>query len=138
MYSTTASAMDSVVGALDSLQTGLAHGGIRDLCHDELTALIVAARRAQARLESVILAAVGEVDARGSHVHEGALTSSAWLRHHVRATGSSAAATVRSARILRAGVLPLTAAALADGAISGRHRRSSLAVWTTRLPKRSP
>ncbi len=82
---------------------------MRDLSHDELTGLVVAARREQARLEAVVLTAVGEVDARGTHVHDGALTAGAWLRQHTRATPAEATATVRTARTLRSGVLPGTA-----------------------------
>ena len=99
----------------------LAGGAVRDLGHDELAELIAAGRRAQACLEAAILTAVGEVDARGTFVHDGALTAGAWLRMVTRATAGEAAASVRTARMLRAGTLPGTAAALAAGQISGRH-----------------
>ena len=78
-------------------------------------------RRDLARLEAVELEAVGEVDARGSHSNDGALTAAAWLRMLTRATPAEATGLVRTARVLRTGVLPNTRAALAEGAISGRH-----------------
>lgn len=113
--------MQVIESGLAELAEGLADGGVRDVCHDDLTALVIAARRAEARLESVLTTVVGEVDARGSHVHEGALTAGAWLRRHTRSTPSEATATVRTARTLRSGVLPETAQAFAEGSISARH-----------------
>lgn len=106
---------------LDVLTASLKGGSERDLCHDDLTGLVVAARRAQARLESAVLSSVAEVDARGSHVHDGALTAGAWLRMVSRSTPGEAATTVRTARVLRAGVLPATSAALTSGEISAAH-----------------
>lgn len=111
----------SVGCALDSLVASVARGGVRDLPHEELTDLLVAARRAQARLEAVVLAVVGEVDARGSHVHSGALSAAAWLRQHDRVTAPSAAAAVRTARTLRCGLVPGARAALEAGELSARH-----------------
>lgn len=110
-----------VADAIDGVLHAVADGRFRDLTHEELTGLVIAGRREQARLESVVLSAVAEVDARGSYVHDGALSAGAWLRMHTRATPGDAAATVRTGRVLRSGVLPGTAAALAAGEISGRH-----------------
>ena len=120
----TSTAMESIDTALDALIGELSGGRVAEVHHDDLTALVTSARRAQARLESVVLSCVGEVDARGSHVHEGALTTGAWLRRHTRATGPEAATAVRCARVLRSGVLPATAQALADGEISARHAQT--------------
>ncbi len=117
----TQSATQVIESGLADLADGLTDGGVRDVRHDDLTALVIAARRAQARLESVVSVAVGEVDARGSHVHEGALTAGAWLRRHTRSTPSEATATVKTARVLRSGLLPETAEAFAEGSISARH-----------------
>lgn len=111
----------SVASAVGRLVEAVADGRVRELSHGELSELVVEVRREQARLESVLLTAVGEVDARGSHVHEGALTTSAWLRMHARATPAEATATVRTGRALRSGVLPGTAMALARGDIHPRH-----------------
>ncbi len=114
-------ALDEVSAAVDRLVEDLAAGGVRDISHAELSQLVAQLRGEQARLEAVALAAVGEVDARGSHAHEGALTTGAWLRMRTRVTAGEATATVRTARVLRAGVLPETARALAQGAITPRH-----------------
>ena len=111
----------SVASAVGRLVEAVADGRVGALSHGELAELVVEVRREQARLESVLLTAVGEVDARGSHVHEGALTTSAWLRMHARATPAEATATVRTGRALRSGVLPGTAVALASGDIHPRH-----------------
>ena len=78
-------------------------------------------RRVSARLESVTLSAVGEVDARGTFTLDGALTAGAWLRQTTRVTAGEAAGLVRTARVLRCGRLPATAAALAGGGLTGRH-----------------
>jgi hypothetical protein len=117
----TGCALGRVEAAAGELGAALAGGGARDLSHEQLTRLVAAARRAQARLEAAVLAAVGEVDARGSFVHDGALTAGAWLRAHTRATPGEATTTVRTARVLRTGVLPATADALGAGLVSGRH-----------------
>jgi len=117
----TGSALGRVETAAGELGAALAGGGVRDLSHEQLTGLVDGLRRAQARLEAAVLAAVGEVDARGSFVHDGALTAGAWLRAHTRATPAEATTTVRTARVLRSGVLPATADALGAGLVSGRH-----------------
>jgi len=117
----TAAAMATVQAGLDELADALDAGGVRDLCHADLVDLVESARRAQARLESAVLVATGEVDAAGSHVHEGALTAAAWLRMHARATPAEAGAMVRTSRVLRSGALPRVAAALASGDLSARH-----------------
>ena len=107
--------------ALDELVAVVVDGGAAELSHEQLTGLVVVARGAQARLDAVVAACVGEVDARGSFVHEGALTAAAWLRRHTRVTPTAAHATVGGARVVRSGVLPGAAAALAAGEVSARH-----------------
>lgn len=114
-------ALVEIRAGIDRLLTDLADGRVAGLSHEQLTATLVETRREQARLESAVLTTVGEVDARGSHVHEGALTTPAWLRRHTRATPGEATTTVRTARALRSGELPATAAALAEGDITPRH-----------------
>ena len=113
-----AAAVGDAVGALVG---SVSAGAVRDLTHDQLSDLVCSVRRDLARLEAVELEAIGEVDARGSHGNDGALTAAAWLRMLTRATPAEATGRVRTARVLRTGVLPHTRAALADGAISGRH-----------------
>jgi len=124
MHSTlvTPEAAAAAVGdAVGALVGSVSAGAVRDLTHDQLSDLVAAVRRDLARLEAVQLEAVGEVDARGSHSVDGALTAAAWLRMLTRVTPAEATGLVRTARVLRTGVLPNTGAALAEGAISGRH-----------------
>ena len=94
-------------------------------------------RRDLARLEAVQLEAVGEVDARGSHRNDGALDGGRLAADADPATPGEATGAVRTARVLRTGVLPNTRAALADGAISGRHAQVIARGWWTPRPVRS-
>ena len=64
---------------------------------------------------------VGKVDADGTHTYDGCLSASAWVKAVGHQSSAEAARTVRTARTLRSGVLPNTIAALAAGAITGRH-----------------
>jgi hypothetical protein len=98
-------------------------GDLRWVSHDALAALLVQTRALQARLESVALAAVREVDVRGSYVSDGALSAGAWARMHARVTPSEATAMVRTARVLGSGAAPGTADALAAGEIDAGHVR---------------
>src|SRR6185295_5876682 len=86
---TAASVADRVTAttaAIDSLVGAVRDGALGSEGHDELSALLREARAAQARLDFVVLAAVREVDVRGSFVSEGALTAGAWARMHTRLT----------------------------------------------------
>ena len=114
-------AVKQVESAVEVLVGSVTGGAVRDLSHEELGDLVTAVRAQQARLDAVLLAAVGEVDARGSHVQDGALSTGAWLRSTVTVTPVEAAGAVRTARALRGGLLPGTAAALAAGEITARH-----------------
>ncbi|HEU4911144.1 MAG TPA: DUF222 domain-containing protein [Actinomycetes bacterium] len=110
-----------VARSVDRLVGRLSRGAVRDLTHEEMTGLVVELRRLQARLEATVLEVVGEVDARGSYVHDGSLTASGWLRMHTRATPAEASASVRTAKVLRSNALPETRNALSAGEISPRH-----------------
>lgn len=114
-------ALGEVASAVSRLHDVVAGGSAGTLAHGELTELIAGARSLQAQLESVTLTAVGEVDARGSYVGDGALTTASWLRRTTRCTHGAATDGVRAARVLRSGVLPETAATLARGEVSARH-----------------
>jgi Domain of unknown function (DUF222) len=92
--------------------------------HDDLSALLARARRMQARLDFVALAAIREVDVRGSQVLDGALSVGAWARMHTRMTPAEATGAVRTARALGSGELPGTAGALAAGEIDPAHVRA--------------
>jgi hypothetical protein len=91
------------------------------LTHEDLAELVSTLRRVQARADALLLAAVGEVDARGTYSLDGAITAGSWLRAVARHTPGHAARTVRTARTLRSGVLPNTSAALAAGELTGAH-----------------
>ena len=123
MHSTRSDVLDTVHQAVDALVETVAAGGVRDLSHDELTELTATVRREQARLDAVLMEAVGEVDARGSYTLDGALTAGAWLRMTTRLTPGEASATVRTARVLRSGALPQVRAALGSGEVSGEHAK---------------
>jgi hypothetical protein len=95
--------------------------GVAGLSHEELTDVVSTLSRIKARSDAPLLAAVGEVDARGTYSLDGALTAGSWLRAVAQHTPGQAARTVRTARTLRSGVLPNTSAALAAGDITGAH-----------------
>ena len=117
-------AMKQVEADARVLSAALAEGAVRDLSHEELGELVAVGRAVQARIDAAILAAVGEVDARGSFATDGALTAGAWLRSTVTVTPAEAAGAVRTARALRGGLLPGTQAALAAGEIWARHAQA--------------
>ncbi len=123
MHSNRSDVLDTVHQAVDGLVETVAGGGVRDLTHEELTELTATVRREQARLDAVLMEAVGEVDARGSYTLDGALTAGAWLRMTTRLTPGEASATVRTARVLRSGALPQVRAALGAGEVSGEHAK---------------
>jgi hypothetical protein len=64
-------AMKQVESAVEVLVGSVTDGAVRDLSHEELGDLVSAVRTQQARLDAVLLAAVSEVDGRGSFVHDG-------------------------------------------------------------------
>jgi hypothetical protein len=59
--------------------------------------------------------------ADGTCSYDGLLTTGSWVHAVAHQTKAEAARTVRTARVLRSGMLPNTQAALAAGALSGRH-----------------
>jgi hypothetical protein len=115
--------MAAVTTAVAGLVDTLADDAVRDLTHNQLTELVIGARRAQARLDAVLFETAGEVGARGSHSLDAALTLGSWLRQHIRLTPGQATGLATTARVLRSGVLPATRAALAAGELSGEHAR---------------
>ena len=66
---------------------------------------------------------VREVDTRGSHVLDAALSPQAWLRFRARMSPGEAKAAVRTARALADESLAATSAALAGGEIDPAHAR---------------
>ena len=119
-------AMVALKGAhesVDALVDAVNEGQLRDLGHDELTGQLQAARALAARLEWFALQVVREVDTRGSHVLDAALSPQAWLRHRARMSPGEAKAAVRTARALFDVSLAATSAALANGEIDPAHAR---------------
>jgi hypothetical protein len=116
-------ALDAARDAVDALVAAVGEGALRELGHDELTGQLQAARALAARLEWFGLQVVREVDTRGSHVLDAALSPAAWLRHRARMSPGEAKAAVRTARALFDGSLAATSAALAAGEIDPAHAR---------------
>src|SRR5688572_12214888 len=116
-------ALDAAREAVDALVDAVNDGALGELGHDELTGQLQAARSLAARLEWVSLRVVREVDSRGSHVLDAALSPAAWLRHRARMSPGEAKAAVRTARALADGPLAATSAALAGGEIDPAHAR---------------
>ncbi len=121
MCSSLSAGVEVDVASADTALTRALHDGVEHLGHDQLTALLGQLRVLTAKADALTLALVGRVDADGSYALDGALTAGGWLRAVAHQTPGQAARTVRTARTLRSGVLPNTTAALAAGAISGRH-----------------
>lgn len=82
-----------------------------------LVDLLVDAGALVAQAQAVLLRLVGEADARGVLLEDGAPSAQAWLRHRLRLSPTEAAAHVRTARALRDG-LSETARACSRGEIS--------------------
>ena len=116
-------ATDAAREAVDGLVEAVQDGDLRNLDHDELTRRLQAARAVAARLEWFSLQVVREVDTRGSHVLDAALSPAAWLRHRARMSPGEAKTTVRTARALSDDSLAATSAALAAGEIDPAHAR---------------
>jgi hypothetical protein len=112
---------EQAVAAARTLLTDTLTAGVEHLSHDQCTALIQQLRAAAAQVDALTLAVVGKVDADGTHTYDGCLSPTAWVKAFGHQTKTEAARTVRTARLLRSGVLPNTAAALAAGGLSGRH-----------------
>src|SRR5688572_5156977 len=126
-------ALDAAREAVDALVDAVDEGALRDLGHDELTGQLQAARALAARLEWFSLQVVREVDTRGSHVLDAALSPQAWLRHRARMSPGEAKAAVRTARALGDESLAATSGALAGGEIDPAHARL-IAQHTTDAP----
>lgn len=86
------------------------------LTEDQLVAEIGDALALQAQAEAVLLARVGEADARGLARRRGATSLTAWLRGSHRLAAGEASRLVRTGRAPRA-EFPATGAALAAGAV---------------------
>jgi len=108
---------------LDAVAEDAAAGALRGAALAELTATVQTVRAMQAELESMLLVAVREVDARCAHRDDGALSTAAWLRMRARMAPGEASSCVRTARALAEPELAATAAALRAGDIDAAHAR---------------
>ena len=115
-------ALDAAREAVDALVEAVTTVRLRELGHDELTAQLQAARALAARLEWFGLQVVREVDTRGSHVLDAALSPQAWLRHRARMSPAEAKAAVRTARALADESLAATSARWRAGRSTRRMR----------------
>ena len=121
---TPAVAMKLVESDTATLTSSLADGAVRDLGHDELTER----RRRPARAGPDRGRGAGR--GRGGRRPRSATSATVpcrWVPGCGRPPGytpADAAATARTARALRAGLLPATAAALGAGEISARHAQA--------------
>jgi hypothetical protein len=121
MCSTGSGSALQALAAVRALLSDTLRDGVERLGHDDATALLRDLRAATAQVDALTLAVVGKVDADGTHAYDGCLSTGAWVKAIGHQTSAEAARTVRTARTLRSGVLPNTTAALAAGAITGRH-----------------
>ena len=94
---------------------------VEDLTHDQCTALMQQLRAIGGKVDALTLAVVGKVDADGTYTLAGHLSARPWVQEIAHQTPAQAARTVRTARVLRSGLLPNTSAALAAGAFTAGH-----------------
>ena len=109
------------LAAVGSLLADVADRPLWSVDDGELVSLVVEAGAVVARAQAVLLGLIGEADARGALLGDGAPSSQVWLRGRLRVSPSEAASYVQTARGLRAG-LDATAAACAAGTIGRRAR----------------
>jgi len=117
--------MSSLLATPELSVLGRVSAGLGELVEERLWAQsdsqiverVEAALRVRAQADAVLLAAVGEVDARGLAGRRGCPSTRAWLRSAHRIAPVDAARLVRTATALRAD-LPAVAAALESGAVS--------------------
>ena len=116
-------ALNATVDDLASLSED---GGWDRLFDDQLATLLVQVHVQRERLAAVELAATAELDRRAIAVNEGHRSTAAWLAENCRLSWGEARRQVGLAAALAA--MPVTAAALADGAVDvGRMRRLAAA-----------
>jgi hypothetical protein len=79
---------------------------VEDLSHDQCTALLQQLRAIGGKVDALTLAVVGKVDADGTYTLAGHLSARPWVQGIAHQTPGQAARTVRTARVLRSGLLP--------------------------------
>ncbi|MEU4554202.1 HNH endonuclease signature motif containing protein [Micromonospora violae] len=108
--------IDELVRA-DSAVATCADAPVWALSEHDLIAVLDATHRLQQRLAAVQVAAVRELDGRGTAVAQGASSTAVWLRHRLRLDVSAARRLVGLAASLDVAP-PTVREALADGAVS--------------------
>jgi hypothetical protein len=121
MCSSSGSGPVQALAAVRSTLSDAVRDGVEDLSHDQCAELMAQLRATAAQVDALTLDVLGKVEADGTFALDGAVTAGSWMRAVSHATPGEAARAVRTARVLRSGLLPNTAAALAAGAISARH-----------------
>ena len=136
MDSNTYSALSDRVGLVAVATQALAAEDLDQLSDGALVADTARLRQELDRLTGQWLRRLAAVDARGAagaDHDQPALSTAAWLRHHLRLGASTARSAVRTARALFGGALPATAQAVLEGAISPAHAQV-VADGTLELP----
>ena len=121
MCSTGVGGVEAAVDDADTALTRALRDGVEHLTYDQAAALLAQLRALTGKVDALQLSLVGKVDADGTYALDGHLSPRSWVQALAHQTSGEAARTVRTARALRSGCLPNTSAALAEGAISGRH-----------------
>jgi hypothetical protein len=111
--------MECHVGELRKAIDGVQSIAVDTLSDDDLSGLMVDLHTETARLDAARVALTGAWDARGVWSADGSKSGGAWLAHRTHQPQGAMHGEVRLARRLR--TMPATAAALADGGISGDH-----------------
>src|SRR3954451_11236910 len=109
------------MGNLASAVDELVAVDVRDAPAAQLQGEALEILRERNRLDAAYLARVEAIDRRGL-VPDDEVSTQAWLRNEMRLSPGASHRDVHLARDV-ADVLPLTAAAMADGAVSSEHAR---------------
>lgn len=96
----------------------------------ELKDLLCRLARTRAGIDALEAAAIAEMDRRGCHVTDGAVSTKTWLAHHTGVTRAIAGARVRLAK--RLARMPVMAAGLAAGEVTEPHARCLARCLTPR------
>lgn len=119
------SGMSSLLATVGTSVLGHAGAALTEACEERLWAQsdgqildrVASALRVRAQAEAVLLAAVGEVDARGLAASRGASSTRAWLTGAHQLDPGEASVLVRTATVLRGG-FEATGTAIAAGDVS--------------------
>lgn len=119
------------LASLSSSLAGCATEPTWTLPDQELVACFDAAQALTAMADGLWLRLLGELDARGVALEQGASSTAVWLREHTRTEARQAARLVKLARVLRE--RPALQAALSDGVVSA-DQAQAIATCLAGLP----